>query len=30
MHNKSFKVLSCMVFVTGVLSGLESLDWRRK
>ncbi len=22
MHNKSFKVLSCIVFVTGVLSGL--------
>ena len=23
MHNKSFKVLSCIVFVTGVLSGLS-------
>ena len=22
MHNKSFKVLGCIVFVTGVLSGL--------
>ena len=30
MRDKSFKVFSCMVFITGVLSGLESLDRRRK